>query len=180
MKAITLSQPWASLVALGVKTIETRSWGTTYRGPLAIHAGKHCEAGVAGDYYVDDDTPRGCSKQYLLRGPIPWPYRLPLGAIVATCDLVDVVPMSSYGDPGSSSLVVDAPHEGHLAHQHGGLWLIGPNSLTRGVPMRVEDQRSYGDFRVGWFAWLLANVEPLPLPIPASGHPVLWETAVLS
>lgn len=40
MKAITLWQPWASLMALGHKTIETRSWSTNYRGPLAIHAAK--------------------------------------------------------------------------------------------------------------------------------------------
>lgn len=39
MKALTLTQPWASLVALGEKHIETRSWYTGYRGLLAIHAG---------------------------------------------------------------------------------------------------------------------------------------------
>lgn len=40
MKAITLHQPWAEMVALGAKRIETRSWETRYRGPLAIHAGQ--------------------------------------------------------------------------------------------------------------------------------------------
>jgi len=39
MKAITLWEPWASLIALGAKKIETRSWPTSYRGPLAIHSG---------------------------------------------------------------------------------------------------------------------------------------------
>lgn len=39
MQAITLWQPYASLIALGAKTIETRSWSTDYRGDLAIHAG---------------------------------------------------------------------------------------------------------------------------------------------
>ena len=34
MKALTLHQPWASLMAWGVKTIETRGWATAYRGPL--------------------------------------------------------------------------------------------------------------------------------------------------
>ncbi len=38
MKAITLEQPFASLVCIGAKTIETRSWSTDYRGPLAIHS----------------------------------------------------------------------------------------------------------------------------------------------
>jgi hypothetical protein len=39
MKAITIIQPWATLIALGEKKFETRSWTTKYRGPLAIHAG---------------------------------------------------------------------------------------------------------------------------------------------
>ncbi len=40
MKALTLTQPWATLVAEGRKAIETRSWRTHYRGPMAIHAAK--------------------------------------------------------------------------------------------------------------------------------------------
>lgn len=39
VKAITLIQPWATLVADGAKMIETRSWGTKYRGFMAVHAG---------------------------------------------------------------------------------------------------------------------------------------------
>ncbi len=38
MKALSLWQPWANLVAVGAKRIETRSWATDHRGPLAIHA----------------------------------------------------------------------------------------------------------------------------------------------
>lgn len=40
MKALSLTQPWATLVAIGAKKIETRSWSTSYRGPVAIHASK--------------------------------------------------------------------------------------------------------------------------------------------
>lgn len=40
MKVISLLQPWASLVVIGAKKIETRSWNTKYRGPLLIHASK--------------------------------------------------------------------------------------------------------------------------------------------
>ena len=40
MKAISLWQPWASAIAIGEKTIETRSWWTPHRGALAIHAAK--------------------------------------------------------------------------------------------------------------------------------------------
>ena len=46
MKALTISQPYASLIASGEKWIENRRWETRYRGPLAIHAGK-------GTQYLD-------------------------------------------------------------------------------------------------------------------------------
>ena len=38
MKALTIWQPWASLLVSGRKKYETRSWATAYRGPIAIHA----------------------------------------------------------------------------------------------------------------------------------------------
>ena len=38
MRVISLYQPYATLVVLGLKKFETRSWDTKYRGPLAIHA----------------------------------------------------------------------------------------------------------------------------------------------
>lgn len=40
MKALTICQPYAHLIAIGQKPIENRTWETTYRGPLLIHAGK--------------------------------------------------------------------------------------------------------------------------------------------
>jgi hypothetical protein len=40
MRFLTLHQPWASLMALGEKRIDTRGWRTTYRGPLGIVAGR--------------------------------------------------------------------------------------------------------------------------------------------
>ncbi|NYT68747.1 ASCH domain-containing protein [Pusillimonas noertemannii] len=38
MKALSIRQPWAWLIVHGHKPIENRSWRTTYRGPLLIHA----------------------------------------------------------------------------------------------------------------------------------------------
>ncbi len=52
IRALTLHQPYASLIARGLKTFETRSWTTSYRGILAIHAGKY-DAGTG------DELPRG-------------------------------------------------------------------------------------------------------------------------
>jgi hypothetical protein len=40
MRGITLHEPWASLIAHGIKNWETRSWKTRYRGLLLIHSGQ--------------------------------------------------------------------------------------------------------------------------------------------
>lgn len=40
MKALSVKQPWASMIVRGEKTIETRTWRTNYRGPLLIVASK--------------------------------------------------------------------------------------------------------------------------------------------
>ena len=40
MKALTVCQPYAHLIAIGEKRVENRTWSTRYRGPILIHAGK--------------------------------------------------------------------------------------------------------------------------------------------
>jgi hypothetical protein len=60
MKAITLTQPWASLVMDGRKQWETRSWSTRYQGPLAIHAAKEIDEAACRKFGYDPETiPRG-------------------------------------------------------------------------------------------------------------------------
>lgn len=46
MKAITVWQPWATLLATGQKHNETRSWKTSYRGEILIHAAKTDHSGI--------------------------------------------------------------------------------------------------------------------------------------
>jgi hypothetical protein len=76
--ALTICQPWAWLIADGIKRVENRSWETRYRGALWIHAGKSRKMlAVAGElrdagFDVPDD--------------------LEFGAIVARVQVVDCVP----------------------------------------------------------------------------------------
>lgn len=79
MKALTLTQPWATLVATGKKRVETRSWRTGYRGPLAIHAAKGFPA----------EARRYAEHEHTL-GRLPSP--LPRGAVLCVVDLVDCRP----------------------------------------------------------------------------------------
>jgi activating signal cointegrator 1 len=85
MKALTLHEPWAWAVAAGWKEVETRSWSTAYRGPLAIHAGKKHDAD-GKILHLRMNSVRGCPA-------ICPPFEdLPFGCIVATCRLVAVLP----------------------------------------------------------------------------------------
>lgn len=45
LPCISLWQPWASALAIRSKRNETRSWATSYRGPIAIHAAKRAPVG---------------------------------------------------------------------------------------------------------------------------------------
>lgn len=85
IKAISIWQPWASLIASGEKQYETRNWATSYRGLLAIHAAKRW----TGEEFS--------SAMYLKHrcGVLPgFPdVPLPLGAVVAVARLANVVPV---------------------------------------------------------------------------------------
>lgn len=50
LKAISLWEPWATLIALGLKTIETRTWSTSHRGPLLICASKRTDGPALKKY----------------------------------------------------------------------------------------------------------------------------------
>lgn len=82
MKTLSLLQPWASLVVMGAKEIETRSWSTPYRGPLLIHASK----GKAGGIFADDLP----FKKY-----IPDFKELPFGYIIGKVMLVNIIPIGT-------------------------------------------------------------------------------------
>ncbi|UJB72274.1 ASCH domain-containing protein (plasmid) [Acaryochloris sp. 'Moss Beach'] len=88
MKILTLWQPWATFIALNLKRYETRSWGTHYRGKLAIHAAKRT-IGLDGQAIVSQVND-------LTGGKVPRkPRDYPLGCIVAIADLVDCPQMDS-------------------------------------------------------------------------------------
>jgi hypothetical protein len=83
MKAITLTQPWATLVAIGAKRIETRTWSTNYRGPLAIHAAKGFPRDAI-ELALEEPF-----RSTLARAGVKRLDDLPRGAVVATARLVE-------------------------------------------------------------------------------------------
>ena len=103
VKGLTLWQPWATLVASGMKEVETRSWGTGYRGLLAIHAARKWDDEVMGQVEAARESVRRCwgvwfrRPEHVEAGNVPWEETL--GRIVAVCTLADCRPMLLPPDP---------------------------------------------------------------------------------
>jgi len=53
MKALSVRQPWASLIVSGRKTIEVRSWRTAYRGDILICASRHVDTAACQYFNLD-------------------------------------------------------------------------------------------------------------------------------
>jgi len=81
VKVISLTQPWAQLVVLGAKKIETRSWSTKHRGELYIHAAQGFPR------YCRDIVSRAPFRDYLKMLHV----ELPTGAIIGKVNLVECV-----------------------------------------------------------------------------------------
>ena len=79
IRGLTIRQPWASLIALGHKRIETRSWSTRHRELVAIHAAK----GFSRDQREFAGVERALGRL---------PSRIPRGAIIAVARISDVTP----------------------------------------------------------------------------------------
>jgi hypothetical protein len=166
MKVITLTQPWATLVAIGAKKIETRSWETLYRGPLAIHAAKGLGPGGKRAFYdqcyrqpfLAALEPAMTGEREIAGVSIPHvdPARLPLGAIVAVCELL-----------GCEWIGYEWPDDQQVMYT--GKWgrAYAGHRLT-------DQERAFGDYTPGRFVWLLSNVRALPEPVPCKGALGLW------
>ena len=137
MKCLTLKQPWATLVVLSVKRIETRSWGTFYRGPLAIHAAKRW---TKADQRLCYEPP---FYEFLGRNA---PWELPLGAVLGIVFLHDCRFIWNSTDSRA----------------------LNPNTLS-------EQERAFGDYANGRYAWVLTGAVAFPEPVPARGKLSLWQ-----
>lgn len=200
VRAITVRQPWAQLIAEGVKTIEWRGprW-SSWTGTVLIHAGaarptedEHVGIWTVhekadGSWAVFDEEWETFGTRE--RGWID----LPLGAVVAVAEITAVLPVVSYHDGGWETVesnpptadvdfvntnvaaIADGrvgPDASPLAIHHTRVYDNGSEHWSEPIP----DQLAYaGDYaQPGNRALLLDNVRRLPQPIPAKGRLGLW------
>lgn len=166
MKALVVRQPWASLIAHGIKTIETRGFAPrTSIEPgdqIAIVAGKahglpHYT--LFADYSYTRSEDHGTLYNVDCESaPIP----CPLGAVVAVVTFDDALPVIDH------LRLVDGD-DSYIANR-GSRSLLGLE-VVRNTPGRltattINDQLPLGDFTPGRYGWLLSNPQRLAAPVP--------------
>ncbi len=155
IKAITIHQPWATLIIAGIKQFETRGWQTNYRGKLAIHASKNTR-------YIDD----------LLKTMYKRPYKRGV-------DELDAWERTIY----EAMLSMSAEPEKYPAGKSVDAWfttgvILGEVDLTamhaERPPMLTKREEILGEYGTGRWEWQMDNPIMYPQFIPISGKQGLW------
>jgi activating signal cointegrator 1 len=142
-RAASLWQPYATLAVLGLKRNETRSWYTSFRGPLAIHATAHTPADVLARCAADPHIVAALHKAGLSMTT------LPRGAVVGVATVATVAQIQEH------------------PQDFAGL-VLHPDELS-------PQERAFGDYRHGRYAWGLQDNQALSLPVPCAGRQRLWQ-----
>ena len=157
MKAITLHEPWATLIACGAKKIETRDWApprSLIGERIAIHAARR-EPGAGNLQLLKtlSEMPSGYGQN---RHGVIFERDAPLGCVVATAILADYGKVDHISGRSASGGVLVHVEDSKLGHDR---WV-------------VED--AYGDFSLGRYLWYLEDVKVISPAVPAKGHQGFW------
>ena len=146
LRALTLHQPWASLMALGHKTTETRSWPapkTLVGSRIAIHAAKRRSRRDEWNDRVAEAVAD---------------IDLPLGAIVATARV-----------DGCARVLSDGFAKLSEPADPGKVWVVDRFGQEYMDAYRM-DSDPYGDYSEGRWVWLLSRVRRVEPPVEATGR----------
>jgi hypothetical protein len=128
MKALSILQPWASLVVHGHKRIETRSWPTHHRGPLIIHAGGRFRK---RQWDLCRESP---FQECLAAAGLQRLRDLPLGCVVGMVNVLDCVPVSDLaGELDRRERCFGDYRDGRYA------WLLA-DAMALAAPLRCAGQ----------------------------------------
>jgi activating signal cointegrator 1 len=131
MRCISLWQPWSTLIAIEAKHYETRSWGTSYRGDIVIHAAK-----TRDELYACYAEPF----KSVLKAAGLHAVDIPVGAALCIAKLTDCIRMT-------------------------------PEFIDAMTPQ----ERAFGDWKPGRFAWKLEDIRPFAQPIKMRGAQGLFD-----
>lgn len=175
MKAISLWQPWASLIACGAKPYETRDWAppaALIGHYIAIHAAKKIDKDAAefaeelcygqhkeGGFELAEKLSASCDRAPDSIMGIFGNSCMPIGCIVATAMLDAAFKL---GEPAQGTVIPAASVVERMTSRP------MPDCLT----VRYD---TFGDYAPGRWAWLLRDVKPTNPPIPMKGAQGFFE-----
>lgn len=147
MKVISLLQPWATFVVMGIKKFETRSFNTKFRGKILIHASKKFSK---HQFDLCFDIPE-FRKHFEEMSTMD----LPKGFIIGSVEITDTIP------------TWQVTHYLNI--------FDSPLSEFKGLgPRQWKEEIVYGDYSNERFAWKLENAIQFANPIPAKGQLGFW------
>jgi activating signal cointegrator 1 len=152
--AITLWQPWASLIAAGVKSFETRSWAPPsylIGRRMVVHAAvKACPTDI-------DAHARAAIERGLDLPAAKW-HTLPFGAVVCVGTLAGAYQVQRWKDYGS-----DVEFKAAV-----------PGSRPLAAASLAPGEECFGDYRQDRWCWLFEGIEPFVPARPAKGKQGIW------
>lgn len=162
IKALTLTQPWATLVAIGSKRIETRSWAPHHAmigRRIAIHAAKHWSE---DDRWLATTEPfKSALRAGYRRGLVERPHilELPRGCVVALATLEAVYPTTARarGRQALEELLADAryPHEAAFGNYGSGRYALALGDVRAVEPIVARGALGFWDWQPpDWLTYL--------------------------
>lgn len=146
MRALTVRQPWASLIMDGRKNVENRTQRTRHRGPIVLHAG--ARKVTAADYVPGEGM-----------------WALPLGAALGIVDIV-----ACHHAVGCDSLYRALPGDGG-----GGSAITHTDTLIPPTPGTAAHTCNPEFALPDRWHWQLVVVRTFPTPIPWPGKLGMWD-----
>lgn len=159
MKALTLWQPWASLIAAGIKTHETRSWAppaSLIGQRIAVHSAVRPTRAdeiraIQADVMLGMTVGIGGRALDVL--DLAWSCSLPLGAVICTVKL-------------------SAAFKCGIMRENGQVQI--DRALSKDDSPILLQADPFGDFSTGRWAWALEDVDLVEPPFRVQGHQGLW------
>lgn len=157
MKALSLWQPWCSLIAFGEKKVETRCWTTKHRGSIAIAStmngpqiglGMSRESELFHKFLIRAGEKHGWDHWY-------WPA------------------FARYGQDKNTP-----PEEFAAARGKGAVLCIADLVAVASTDLVRDDldekELVFGNYEEGRYAWFFENVRRLERPLAVKGNRMLW------
>jgi hypothetical protein len=125
MRCISLLQPWATCVVLGLKRYETRTWATRHRGTLAVHASRRFPPSLRALCRQDP------LRRLLREAGFAGSSEFLTGVILGTVEVVDCRRVEALGLVGADELALGDFRPGRWA------WVLAdPRPLAAAVTYR--------------------------------------------